>query len=173
MKWVNDTDPGRDWANNNGLNPPVLFKPERECGFGDPRPSIQFAGISDDQMINSSPLDIYAVVDASEQFKDFRLEYGLGNEPNEWKVLLEGVKEAVKYPDLIDVWFLNEIPPGKVTLRIYLNSTEDRFAEKRIRLDIQLPTPTPTQTPLPTYTPSPTIPPLPTEPPTPTITPTP
>jgi hypothetical protein len=173
IKWINDSEQGVEWAQNLGFNTPVHFKPERECGVGDPRPNIQFAGISDDQVITTSPLEIYALVDADDQFKDFRLEYGFGDEPGDWVRLLEGVTDVIKQPDLIYNWFLNGLPPGKVTLRIFLNSTQERFAEKRIHLNIELPTPTITQTPLPSPTPTPTITLVPTDTPTLTLTPPP
>ena len=91
----------------------------------------------------TNPLDIYAVVDAPDDFRRFRLEWGLGDDPSEWKTLLEGVTSPVRQPDRIYTWNLNEVPREKITLRIYLESTEDHYAEKRIHLKIEAPTPTP------------------------------
>ncbi len=183
IKWINETDQGREWAASIGFNQPIYFAPDRECAEGDPHPNIYFAGLSEDQVILTSPFDIYAVVDAPDDFRRFRLEWGTGNDPGEWKTLLDGVTNPVRQPDRIYSWNLNDVPRGNITLRIYLESTEDRYAEKRIHLKIEAPTPTPTPTSTPTVTPTPTptptntpVPPTPTNtviPPTETPTPTP
>jgi penicillin-binding protein 1C len=183
IKWIRETDQGREWAGSIGFNDPIFFVPDRECKADDPHPNIYFAGISEDQVILNNPLDIYAVVDAPGNFGSFRVQWGTGDDPGEWKTLLEGATNPVKQPDRLYTWNLNDVPRGKITLRIYLESTDNRYAEKRIHLKIEAPTPTPTPTqtstptPTPTQTPTPTvIPPTPTEtpvPPTETPTPTP
>ncbi|HCE16776.1 MAG TPA: hypothetical protein DEQ80_02840 [Anaerolinea thermolimosa] len=178
-KWILETDQGREWARSVGFNDTIFFVPERECRAEDPRPNIYFAGLTEDQAILTSPFDIYAVVDASAEFRRFRLEWGPGNDPGEWKALIEDATNPVKQPDRIYSWNLDDVPRGNITLRIYMESTSGRYAEKRIHLKIQAPTPTPTPTvtpsatPPPTLTPTPTLTPLPSEtpvPPTPSPT---
>jgi len=172
VSWIKDTDQGRAWADSYGFSSPFTFVPQRECRVSDPRPEIYFAGISDNQTITNSPLDIYAVIKASANFRQFRLEWGEGDDPSEWKSLEENIPNQYVNPERIHSWDLSEISAGKVTLRIYMESSEsDRYAERRIHLNLQVPTPTPTPTP--TSTPTPTA--TPTLPPTqtPTITPTP
>ena len=155
--------PGPRMGPSIGFNDQIFFAPDRDCKADDPHPNIYFAGLNEDQTIVTSPLDIYAVVDAPNDFRRFRLEWGLGDDPGEWKTLLEGVTNPVKQPDRIYTWNLNDVPRGKITLRIYLESTEERYAEKRIHLKIEAPTPTPTPTNTPTTTP---VPPTPTNTPT-------
>jgi penicillin-binding protein 1C len=162
IKWIRETDQGREWASSIGFNDPIYFAPDRECKAEDPHPNVYFAGLSEDQVIMTNPLDIYAVVDAPDDFRRFRLEWGLGDDPSEWKTLLEGVTSPVKQPDRIYTWNLNDVPREKITLRIYLESTEDHYAEKRIHLKIEAPTPTPTPTNTTTPTPTPTLTPTPT-----------
>lgn len=169
VKWLKETSAGKDWLEKEGFSGDVYFVPTRECEKDDPRPNILFAGISDGQTITTSPLDIYALVNATDDFKKYRLEYGVGDDPKDWKVLTESSKQNTQ-PERIYTWDLQGLKAGKVTLRIYLESTEDRFAERRIHLNLQVPTPTPTNTPTPTETPIPTETPLPTL--TPTQTPT-
>ncbi len=171
IRWIRETDQGREWASSVGFNGQIFIAPDRDCTADDPHPNIYFAGLGEDQSIVTSPLDIYAVVDAPNNFRRFRLEWGLGDDPGEWKTLLEGVTNPVKQPDRIYSWNLNDVPRGKITLRIYLESTDDRYAEKRIHLKIDAPTPTPTPTTTPTPTPTETLTPTPTQ--TPTITDTP
>lgn len=184
VRWLRETDEGREWAKSQGFDEPFFFVPERECRASDPRPNIYFPALKEDQTITASPLDIYAVVDASDDFRRFRLEWGLGNDPSDWNTLLENVTDRVPQPDRIYTWDLKDVPAGNITLRIYVESTEDRYAEKVIHLKINVPTPTPTLTPTPTVTPTPTqtptitptptptqtpVPPTPTETPTPTV----
>ena len=171
IRWIQETEQGRDWARNNGFAEELFFVPDRDCTANDPHPNIYFAGLAEDQVILNDPFDIYAVVDATADFRRFRLEWGAGNDPGEWKVLLEGASNPVRQPDRIFSWNLDEVPRGNITLRIYLESTTGRYAEKRIHLKIEAPTPTPTPTTTPTQTPTPTLTPTPTETPTPTVPP--
>jgi hypothetical protein len=150
--------------------------PEKECAITDPRPNIFFEALNDNQTITTSPLDIYALIDATANFKDFSLDYGKGDKPTEWKSLISGVSQKVDKPDRIYTWNLDKLEPGRYTLRIYMHSTEDgRYAEKQIHLNIAVPTltPLPTSTLTPTATEAATLTTTPTSLPTLTSTPTP
>ncbi len=172
VKWIKETDQGRAWAESMGFQNPVNFLPQRECKAIDPRPEIHFAGISENQTVDHSPLDIYAIVRATANFKQFRLEWGEGDNPSEWKTLVDSNPNQYGNPERIYTWDLTDIPAGKVTLRIYMESNEpDRYAEQRIHLNLQVPTPTPTSTATATATPTTTSTPEPTS--TSTVTPTP
>jgi penicillin-binding protein 1C len=178
VNWIKDTDQGREWAASIGFNWPIGFVPQRECRITDPRPEIYFAGINDNATVTNSPLDVYAVVKASANFRQFRLEWGQGDNPDQWQPLVENVPNQYANPERIHSWDLSEIPAGPVTLRIYMESSDaDRWAERRLHLNLQVPTPTPTPTPTETPTPTHTITPTPTNTPTitpsPTVTPTP
>lgn len=170
VKWIEDTSEGRNWAENLGFGDPVLFVPERECKADDPKAKIIFAGLSAGQTITSNPLDIYALVDASHNYRRMSLEYGEGTDPSDWKHLADFDRN---FPDvdLIYTWdlFEDEIEPGDYTLRIRVESTEEgRYAEKKITIRIQVATPTTTVTPTATVTQTSTITPTATQ--TPTIT---
>ena len=102
-------------------------------------------------------------VDASADFRDFILDFGIGNEPVEWTRLLES-DQPISQPGKIYSWDLNDIPSGIVTLRLRMRSIRDTSAVIRLHLNIQVPTPTPTVTV--TLTPTPTM----TEIPLPTVT---
>ncbi|MBW6472085.1 MAG: transglycosylase domain-containing protein [Anaerolineaceae bacterium] len=172
VRWIEDTSDGRNWANNLGFESPVLFVPERECKADDPKAKIIFAGMSEGQMITTNPLDIYALVDATHNYRRMRLDYGRGSDPNDWENLAE-FDRNFQDVDLIYTWdlFEDEIEPGDYTLRIRIESSEDgRFAEKKVTIRIQVATPTPTVTPTPTITPTFTVTPTATETPTPTNT---
>lgn len=161
-RWIRDTEEGREWASSLGFDDPVTFMPRRECRIDDPRPRILFAGLEDGQTITANPFDIYALITASDQFRQYRLDYGLGDDPDEWINLTRRVTEQHDPPDRIYTWDVTDVEPGVITLRIYVHSTEEgRYAEKTIHLNLRVPTRTPTLTPTstatPTQTPEPTI----------------
>ncbi len=181
IRWIKQDQQGEDWAVGLGFTRPIFFVPERECKATDSRPSLFFAGLSDGQTIDYNPLDIYVLADATTDFKDFRLEYGEGSDPSQWTPLLENQTAPVRQPERIYTWDLSGITASEVTLRLYMTSTHDTYAEKRIHLKLQVPTATPTPTETPTVTPTVTLTPTPTltvtptdtvEPATPTETPT-
>lgn len=174
IDWIRNDPAGKAWAQNNGFEDPIYFAPDRECQASDPRPKIEFANISDNQVVTSSPLDFYIIADATDHFQDFRMEWGIGDDPGEWNIMVDTKNQPVRDTELIYTWDMKDVPAGKVTVRIYMHSTMDTYAEKRIHLDIQVPTPTPTATPTvtvtPTFTPTATV--TPTASATPTETPT-
>lgn len=179
--WVQNTAEGRAWAASLGFNPPIMFSPDQSCNASDPRPVIFFPGLEENQKVDYTSFDIYVVAYATDQFREFRLEYGLGDNPASWETLVSGITEQHRQPERIYTWDLTEVPQGKITLRVYMESTEERYAEYRLHLDLQHPeptvTPTPTITLTPTATPTMTLTPTPTLPasatPTITMTPTP
>ncbi|HEY60641.1 MAG TPA: penicillin-binding protein [Anaerolineae bacterium] len=181
VKWIRETSKGQEWAEKMGFHDPVRFTPENECSGGDPRPTIVFVGMTDGMAVTQTPLDIYAVVTATANFKQFKLDYGVGENPSNWKTLIEGVKNKYDQPTKLYSLDLYEVNASSITLRIYLESDNGGYAEKKIHLNILVPTLTPTITPTPTETPTPspapsetaTSPPTSTETPIPTDTPTP
>lgn len=170
IKWVLETEAGRNWASNHGFEQPIFFPPERECTVDDQRPLLLFAGLNEYQTITSSPLEIYALIKVPGPFKEYKLEYGIGDDPAEWELLHLGGPQSDQ-PQFLTDWDVSQLPPGVVTLRLHLTSDRDTYAERKIHLNLQVPTPTVTPTSTPTVTPTPTR--TPTITPTPTVTPTP
>ncbi|HEY9529202.1 MAG TPA: hypothetical protein VIR02_19080, partial [Anaerolineales bacterium] len=73
-------------------------------------------------------------------------------------VLTQGTN-ALQNPSLIHTWNLEGITDNKVTLRLYLSNGEDNYAERRVTITLNIPTPTllPTMTPTVTqFPPTPT-----------------
>jgi hypothetical protein len=72
-------------------------------------------------------------------------------------------------------WDLSGFPGGEISLKLRMEGDNGGYAERTIRLNLQPPTPTPTETSTPTPTETPTLTPTgtPTETPTETPTPTP
>ncbi len=170
QKWLKENSNGQAWVKEMGFSTPLFFVPDRACRADDPKPDIAFAGVSDGDTISSSPLKIRGKVSATAHFDYYRIEWGRGADPGEWHVLVDETHSPQESTADLYEWDLADVEPGVITLRIYMHSTEDTYAEKRISLNIQLPTPTPTTTPTPTETGTPTL--TPTETQIPSLTPT-
>jgi penicillin-binding protein 1C len=173
VKWIKNNDPGKKWAKDLGFTDPIFFSPSRDCKQDDSRPQIIFSAFRDGDTITTAPLDIYAVVDATSGFKEFKLEYGIGDKPVDWKQLGDVIKQPAKQPTKIYSWDMKDLPSGKFTLRIHLTSDHDTYAEKSIVLVNQVATPTPTATSTATSTATPSNTPTITATITPTVTATP
>ena len=144
---------GRDWLEAHDLPRRPFFAPdERECSESDPHPVLQFTNLSDGMVVTNSTLDIQGVIDARNGgFTGWRLEFGHGQDPSEWTVLTQGTN-AVPNPGLIYTWNLAPIENTQVTLRLYLSNGEDNYAERRVTITLNVPTPTPLPTMTPTNT---------------------
>jgi len=169
-KWLRKDSQGQAWADKMGFEKPLIFTPSRECRADDPRPILGFAAPRENDTIVANQVDVYAVVDATHGFEFFRLEYGLGDKPDGWKVLTES-NARVRNPEKIYQWDTSEVPSGRITLRLTVFGSDDAYAKEEIHINLQAPTPTPTATPMPTYTPAPTSTPFPTSTPWPTLPP--
>jgi hypothetical protein len=137
-----------------------FFAPDRECSESDPRPVLQFSNLNESSVIIDTSLPIQGVIDVKNGgFTGWRLEYGAGQDPGQWNILAQGTN-AFPNPSLIHTWNLQGITDNKVTLRLYLSNGEDNFAERRVTITLNIPTPTslPTMTPTATQPPPTTIP---------------
>ncbi|MCX6053567.1 MAG: transglycosylase domain-containing protein [Chloroflexi bacterium] len=176
IKWLREESAGQNWAKGIGFEPPITFVPSRVCRAEDPRPTLVFVGVEENQTLSASPIDLYAVVNASSDFDHFYLEYGLSDKPTAWTRIVEAGGTASPAPQKLLSWDISDLPPGTVTLRLYMKSKNNGYAEKLFRLNLQVPTrtPTPTSTATLTQTPTLTLTPTATETgtPTPTETPT-
>jgi len=152
-KWFKTGD-GRAWLESHDMPRNPSYKPERECSSDDPRPIIEFTNLRETDTVKESPLEIKAIINVTKgDFTGWRLEYGRGEDPSEWTVLAEG-RNKYEQSDTIFKWDLEDVDPSRVTLRIYLMNGEDYYAEKRVFLTFDLPTPTPEPTLTPTNTPT-------------------
>jgi penicillin-binding protein 1C len=168
--WIQNNPEGKEWASTMGFSDPIRFAPPRECLSSDPHPIVEFSSFFEGQTISTSPLDVLAKIDVATDFQNFTLEYGTGDNPMEWKSLMESSQPASQ-PSKIYSWDLKDVPQGVITLKLTMNSIRGGYAERKIHLNLSVPTATPTITPsmTPTSTPTSTF----TPPPSPTITPTP
>ncbi len=150
-QWLR-TGQGKDWLESHDMPRNPFFAPDKECSSSDPHPVLEFSNLNDSTVISDPTLPINGVIDVKNGgFTGWRLEYGAGEDPSDWNVLAQGTN-SFPTPSLIYTWNLQGIPDNKITLRIYLSNGEDNFAERRVTITLNIPTPTP----LPTMTPSPT-----------------
>ncbi len=173
-KWL-ESGEGRDWLNQHDMPRRPVYAPERECRADDPHPQLELA-LSDGQQLTSPILEIKGTADATGLFESWKLELGLGADPNNW-VLLNGGNSPVKNGTLhlVD---LSNLPNGVFTLKLTVTGKNGEVSKSvRLNLDLATPTPPPTSTELPPTLPPPTLPPpatdTPTFPPPATETPTP
>ncbi|MBI3159158.1 MAG: transglycosylase domain-containing protein [Chloroflexi bacterium] len=172
QKWIRDSSAGRGWAESQGFEPPFVFSPERACRGDDPRPILEFANLTDGQVVNEESIQIRAAAGATGDFEEWVLEWGKGAEPNNWHELANG-RSPVNSPEQIFRLNLDHDDNGILSLRLRVVSQKDGYAETTIIIEIRLPTPTPPPTPIPSDTPMPTEIPTDTPPPPPTDTPEP
>ncbi len=187
--WLESRE-GRNWLEAHDLPREFVYAPERECKQDDPHPTLQFGNLNDGQVITDPALEVIGTADATGGFKGWALDFRLESEPEGWSQLI-GDLQPVKDGTLA-VLNLESVANGVFVLRLRVIGVNQAYAEKSIRLILELPSPTvppptlvptytPTSTPtviIPTDTPTPTtVPPTetptPTEPPPPTETPTP
>jgi penicillin-binding protein 1C len=178
--WLTQNDQGRAWAEQMGFSTPLVFTPDRDCTISDSRPLLAFTAPTEGQTVTSNPLDIFGQADATSDFSVYRLEWGLGDKPEAW-YLLERDTTPVKQPEKLTSWDVltetegSPIPSGLITLRLFLRSSRDTYAELFLHLTLGVPTatPSPSPTPTPTETSTPTGAPTETPTPTPPVTVTP
>jgi hypothetical protein len=152
-KWLRSAD-GKAWLEAHEMPNNPFFAPDRECSSDDPRPVLEFSNIIDNDVITDSLLTIKGIINVTKgDFTGWRLEYGVGNDPSEWTILAQGTNKF-ENADTIYTWDLKDINTDRLTLRIYLMNGEEFYAEKRVFLTINLPTPTPLPTLTPTLTPT-------------------
>jgi hypothetical protein len=135
IQWIEETAEGRAWAEQVGFKEPILFMPARDCAADDPRPILNFYSLQEGETYQVNPLPIVVLADATAGFDFVRLEYGMGRDPVDWNMLVERDR-PIPEPEEIYKWDLSEMPEGLLTLRLFMESTEGTYAEKRLYLEI-------------------------------------
>ena len=162
--WIQNNPDGKAWVEKMGFSDPIRFVPSRDCQSGDPHPIIELLSPQEGQTITISPIDFIGKLNATGDFMNYSIAYGIGDNPAEWNELVVG-NQPTSQPEKIYSWDINAIPRGIITLKIRLESIRGGYAERLVHLNIQVSTPTPTITPTasPTLTPTNTLTPWPTQ----------
>ncbi len=166
-KWF-DTKDGRGWLDDNGFSVPPVYAPERECTKNDPQATLEI-NLDDGAVISQHTIALHGTMDATGGFKSWRLEFGLGSEPDVWTTLAEGDQPVNN--GLLFNWDLSNLGNQTITLHLYMKG-RDGYAERFVHFSLEVPTPTPTPTTVPSSTPTASAtPPPPTDTPSPTAAP--
>ena len=152
-KWLRNGQ-GKEWLEAHEMPNNPFFAPDRECSSDDPRPILEFSNLKENDVITDSLLTIRGIINVTKgDFTGWRLEYGIGNDPSEWIVLTQGTNKF-ENADTIYTWDLKDVKGDRLTLQIRLMNGDEFYAEQRVFLTLNLPTPTPSPTPTPTLTPT-------------------
>jgi 1A family penicillin-binding protein len=154
-RWFDSKD-GKAWLRDNGFPVPPVYAPQRECTRDDPHATLEI-NVADAAVISQQTLALQGTLDATGGFKSWRLEFGLGSDPDTWTTLAEGDQPVDDGP--LFNWDLSNLRNQIITLHLYMEG-RDGYAERFVRfaLAVPTPTPTPTITPSPTATPTATAP---------------
>ncbi|MBX3047739.1 MAG: transglycosylase domain-containing protein [Anaerolineales bacterium] len=176
IRWITQTNDGRNWARNLGFDDPIVFSPSRECDDNDPRPTLEFTGPRDGDRLSNPTVEIHLIANASANFEEWVLEWRRADGGSTWHEL-ENKRNPVPNAQVVHALNLQELPRGPIVLRLTIYSTSGGHARRDIVVynDLPEPTATPTPTQAPSATPTATLPaptatetPLPSETPTPT-----
>jgi hypothetical protein len=116
---------------------------------------LEFSNLNESTVVTEPTLPINGVIDVKNGgFTGWQLEYGAGQDPSDWNMLAQGTN-SFPSSSLIYTWDLQGIQDNKVTLRLYLSNGEDNYAERKVTITLNLPTPTPLPTMTPSLTPFP------------------
>lgn len=151
-RWLRKEAQGQDWAEAAGFKSPIFFVPEGDCTSASPRPSLEFFGLHEGDVITDDKTDI-KIIASGQGFTRYRLEFGYGNDPQEWETIFESDNE-VSQPSIVFSWKVDKLKEKKITLRLRMENKEDGYAERVIHIKVDIPDPTatpepPTATPLP------------------------
>jgi membrane peptidoglycan carboxypeptidase len=176
-KWIEETDEGEAWAEEMGFGEDedqvkLFFIPDATCSEDSPRPKLAFTSPTDGALLFDSPIEVYGIASATKEFKDWILEYGIGDSPSSWPDIAHS-ETAFDQPEKLLDWDIHNFENGRVVLRLTVRSERGGSASVILPLNILLPTPTasPTASPTPTSTVTPTS--TSTNTPSPSLTPTP
>ncbi len=171
QEWIKEEEAGQAWAERmNFSKENLFFVPRESCAQDSPRPLVGFNAPAEGALITSSPLAIFGMAGATDEFQDWILEYGIGNDPVTFPDVIRSETEF-KQPDKLLDWDLSDIPNGPLMLKLTVRGKNGGKATVSLRVSVGLPTPTPTATASPTPTDTPTNTPTPTL--TPSLTPVP
>jgi membrane peptidoglycan carboxypeptidase len=148
-KWL-QTGQGQDWLESNDLPRKPVFAPERECTANDPHPILEFSNLKDGQTITEPEVEILGTADATGGFKTWALDFGSSEDPGNWLQVVESSQPVRN--DRLSLLDLTTVQNGVIFLRLRIVGPNDAYAEKIIRLIVQLPVPPtdiPTATPIP------------------------
>ena len=143
QRWILSTPEGNNWVSSLNMpgsfqNQNFFFTPQKSCSPQDSEPAISFTNIVDGMQIQNAAQEIFGIVNASGGIQSISLEFGEGRNPSEWFVITNGIRQPFYYPEKIGTWQLGGIENGEYTLRIYVTSPENTYAEKSVIVNVNI-----------------------------------
>lgn len=151
-KWFG-TRGGRNWLEEHDFPVPPVYAPKRECTGNDPHANLSL-DLYDSILVTDATMVVRGNANATGGFRSWKLEFGLGANPDSWATMAESTTPASN--DALFNWDMSNLPNGPVTLRLSMLG-DDGYAELTKHFTLMIPLPTPTPTPQPTETPLPTL----------------
>lgn len=141
-KWAREwfeTKPGRNWLEEHDLPEHPIYAPDRECQASDPQPEIDIH-LTNGQVISAPMLEIKGTATSDKFAKGWFLEFGIGDNPTAWFPLAQS-DNPIENGTLYN-WDTSALPNGLISLRLTLIG-EHANVDKRLILNLSLPTATP------------------------------
>ena len=142
QQWLLTTREGIAWGESMNLitqGKPPYFTPALACDASTASPVIQFINLSDQMELTSNIVEVYAVINSSTGIQSYSLEFGLGENPQEWFVVANVENRQIYNPEKVADWYLNGLENGIYTLRLNVISSIGTVAERRILVRVNLP----------------------------------
>ena len=150
--WLRSGD-GREWLEAHDMPRNPSFSSDRECKTEDPHPVLEFQNPTNGATITTTTIPVSGVIDVKNGgFTGWRLEYGAGGDP----LGMDGADPGKQRlpATRVDLQLgLTTVQGNQVTLRLYLMNGEDGYAERKVTINLSLPTPTASPTLSPTAIP--------------------
>jgi hypothetical protein len=167
LKWLEQDEQGKKWAEILKIKFPVTAPPTEFCNPSGARPTVNIISPTEGQTLDGI-VDIIGVADVSnDEFHHYIVDWGIGNDPGGWATISGEVTTPVKESGLLAKWDTKDIPNGEATIRVMVFDKRGSNKEARVHVFIQHPA---TETPVPTDT---SVPPTETPTSAPTATPAP
>ncbi|MFN2200635.1 MAG: PBP1A family penicillin-binding protein [Caldilineaceae bacterium] len=167
----------REWAEQHGIPQPPIDESDTFT-FG---PELSIRQPAEGEIV-SGVVQVYGTANAP-AFANYELQYGVSHDPGAFSAAISGPYGAPVLDGLLGEWDTRTLQAGPHTLRLVVRDTYGSEYEKRVRVFVEEPTPTPlptatwtmmpptaTWTEVPPPTPIPSSTPVPTSEPTATVT---
>ena len=139
QKWIENTEAGRQWAEANklqGQDGAVFFTPSSECQADTVNPVINFTNMGNGSVITQKT-DIDGIIYSSDGIRSWSVEFGKGNEPEEWFVITNQQTFQAYASQKLAEWDINGLDNGVYTLRIMAISQTGSYAARNIQVELQ------------------------------------
>lgn len=160
VRWINETQAGRAWAEEYGVSVPLKSPPTQECDPNTQPATVVITSPTSNQEV-SGVVNVYGTI-SMPNFHRYQLEMGAGTAPIDWGLVWGPATVLPAAGAPLAQWDTTRVADGVYTIRIIAFDEAGGNAESRVVVNVRNTVPM-TATPIPTNTFFPTATPLPTE----------